>query len=75
MWVIIVRAIYGLKISGALFRAHLDNTLQTMGFKPTFDERDVWMHKKFLPLPQELNNYTGSEQGLTLMRSNRSSTL
>ena len=63
MWVIIVRAIYGLKISGALFRAHLDNTLQTMGFKPTFGERDVWMHKKCLPLPQELNNYTGRGTG------------
>ena len=60
---IIVRSIYGLKSARALFRVHLAKTLRTMGFKPTFLDRDVWMHKNFLPIPQELNDSVGSGIG------------
>ena len=52
LWVIIICGIYGLKSAGASFRAHLANTLRTMGFKPKFTERNVWMRKNFLPLSQ-----------------------
>ena len=60
---IIVSALYGLKISGASFRAHLASTLRKMGFKPTFDDGNVWMRENFLPLPQELNYSAGSGTG------------
>ena len=63
MWVIIVCAIYGLKISRASFRSHLANNLQTMGFKPTFADQNMWVRKNFLPLPQKLNNSVGSDMG------------
>ena len=57
---IVMRALYGLKSSGAPFRTHLANTLRTMGFKLIFSDHNVWMRKKFLPLPQELNDSAGS---------------
>ena len=60
MWVIIVRTLYGINISGASFRAHLANTLWTMGFKPTISNPDVWMPNNFLPLPKELNSFVGN---------------
>ena len=60
MWVIIVRALYGLKSAIASFRAHLINTLRTMGFKATFSDRDVWIRKNFLLLSQEHNNSADS---------------
>ena len=63
MWVIIVHALYVLKSARASFRAHLANNLQTMGFKPTFDDCDVWMRKNFLTLTQELNDTSGSVTG------------
>ena len=63
MWVIIVHVLYGLESDGASFRANLANTLRKMGFKPTFDDGNVWMRKNFLPLPQELNDYAGSGMG------------
>ena len=52
MSVIILRTLYGLKSARASFRAHLSNILWTMGFKPTFYDRTMWMHNNFLPLPQ-----------------------
>ena len=58
--VIIVRSLYDLKISGASFRAHLANTLHTMGFKPTFAYPNVCICKNFLTLPQEINDSAGS---------------
>ena len=60
---IIVSALYGLKISGASFRAHLANTLRTMGFKPTFSDHGVWMRNDFLPLTKELNDSAGNRTG------------
>ena len=41
---IIKKALYGLKSSGAAFRAHLAETLHDIGFKPTKADPDVWIH-------------------------------
>ena len=36
------KALYGLKSSGAAFRAHLAETLHDIGFHPTRADPDVW---------------------------------
>jgi hypothetical protein len=41
--VIVIRAMYGLKSSGAAWHAHLSQTLHDMGFKPTLADPDVWI--------------------------------
>ena len=40
---IVVRALYGLKSSGAAFRAHLAERLYEMGFQASRGDPDVWM--------------------------------
>ena len=40
---IVVRALYGLKSSGASFRAMLANTLWEFGYRPTLADPDVWI--------------------------------
>jgi len=40
--VIIVRALYGLKSSGAAWRAHFAKTLEDLGFKNCYSDPDVW---------------------------------
>ncbi len=40
--IIIVRALYGLKSSGAAWRSHLANTLHTMGFQSCLADPDIW---------------------------------
>ena len=40
---IIVRALYGLKSSGAAWRSHFSHTLLDMSFSPTYLDPDVWM--------------------------------
>jgi len=40
--VIIVRALYGLKSSGAAWRSHLSNTLQHLGYTSSLADPDVW---------------------------------
>jgi len=40
--VLIVRALYGLKTSGAAWRAHLANTLHLLGYKSCLTDPDVW---------------------------------
>ena len=40
---IVVRALYGLKSSGAAFRAFLADHLSDLGFTPTYADPDVWM--------------------------------
>jgi hypothetical protein len=40
---LIKKALYGLKSSGAAFRAHLAETLDAMGYKPSYADPDVWM--------------------------------
>jgi hypothetical protein len=43
--VLIVRALYGLKSSGAAWRAHLANTLQQLGYKSCLADPDVWFRE------------------------------
>ena len=57
---IIVRFLYGLNNAETSFRDNLANTLRTMGLKPTFSDRNMWMIKIFITLPQELNDFVGS---------------
>jgi hypothetical protein len=40
---IIVRALYGLKYSGAAWHEHFANTLYDMNFKPSYTDPDVWI--------------------------------
>jgi hypothetical protein len=42
-----VRALYGLKHSGASWRAHIAHTLSDMGFVPSRGDPDVWMRQAF----------------------------
>ena len=40
---IIVKALYGLRSSGARFHAKLSDTLRTMHFTPSYADPDVWI--------------------------------
>ena len=40
---IIVRALYGLKFSGAAFHAHLADCMRSMGYTPCRGDNDLWM--------------------------------
>ena len=40
---IIVRALYGLKYSGAAFRAHLCECMAALGYKPCLSDPDLWL--------------------------------
>jgi hypothetical protein len=46
---IIKKALYGLKSSGAAFRAHLAATLYDLGYKPTKADPDVWIQPASKP--------------------------
>ena len=46
---IIVRALYGLKSSGAAFRALLAETLHDIGYKPSYADPDVWLRPGIKP--------------------------
>ena len=46
---IISNALYGLRSSGAAFRAHLVETLHDIGSKPTKADPDVWIHPAIKP--------------------------
>ena len=41
--VLIVRALYGLKSSGAQWRAHMSKTLRDLGFVSSLADPDVWL--------------------------------
>ena len=49
--VIIVRALYGLKSSGAAFRAHVYDCMEAMGYKPCLANPDLWMQSQFVEDP------------------------
>ena len=40
---LVVRALYGLKFSGAAFRAFLAEALYDLGYKPSMEDPDVWL--------------------------------
>jgi hypothetical protein len=46
---IIKKALYGLNSSGATFRAHLAETLDAMGYKPSYTDPDVWLRPAVKP--------------------------
>jgi hypothetical protein len=46
---IIKKALYGLKSSGAAFRAHLAEPLDAMGYKPSYADPDVWLQPAVKP--------------------------
>ena len=46
---LIVRALYGLKSSGAMWRSHFAATLRDLGFTSSLADPDVWMRPSVLP--------------------------
>ena len=54
---IIWKALYSLKSSGAAFRAHLAETLHDIGFKPMKADPDVWIHPVVKPGGAEYYEY------------------
>ena len=47
--VLIVRALYGLKSSGAAWHAHLAQSLRDLGFTPCLADPDIWMKRAVKP--------------------------
>ena len=45
----IVRALYGFKNAGALFRAHLAQCMQELGYCPCDADPDLWMKAEYKP--------------------------
>ena len=43
---IIFKALYGLRSSGARYHETMANTLSDMGFKPTLADPDLWIRDK-----------------------------
>ena len=54
---LIVRALYGLKSSGAAWRAKLAETLRSMDYTPTEADPDVWMKRAVKPSGEEYYCY------------------
>ena len=46
---VVKKALYGLKSSGAAFRAHLAETLHDLGYLPTKGDPDVWIRPAIKP--------------------------
>jgi hypothetical protein len=55
--VIVVRAMYGLKSSGAAWHAQLSSTLQSMDFTPSLADPDVWIRAAAKPNGYEYYEY------------------
>ena len=53
----IIKALYGLKSSGAAFRAHLAEKLDDIGFKSSIADPDVWMRPASKPDGEEYYEY------------------
>ena len=49
MVIIIARSLYGLKRSGAAWRAKPAETLMSLGYKSSEADADVWMKRDFNP--------------------------
>lgn len=54
---IIVRALYGLKSSGAMWRTHFAATLRDLGFTSSLADPDVWLRPSELPNGDEYYEY------------------
>ena len=55
---LVVRALYGLKSSGAAFRAFLAETLHDAGYRPSYADPDVWMRPAIKADGMEYWEYT-----------------
>ncbi len=55
--VIVVRAMYGLKSSGAAWHAQLSSTLHDMNFTPSLADPDVWIRPSSKPSREEYYEY------------------
>ena len=55
--VLIVRALYGLKTSGAAFHAHLAQSLRDLGYLPSPADNDVWIRAAVKPCGFEYYEY------------------
>ena len=49
--------LYGLKSSGAVFRAFLAETLYNIGFKISITDPDVWMRSATKPTGEKYSEY------------------
>ena len=49
MFIIIERALYGIKSSGVAWRAKLAETFMSIGYKSSEADSDVWMKRDFKP--------------------------
>jgi hypothetical protein len=54
---LVKKALYGLKSSGAAFRAHLAETLDAMGYRPSYADPDVWLRPAVRPDGTEYYEY------------------
>ena len=54
---IVKKALYGLKSSGAAFRSHLTDTLDSIGFKGSLANPDVWMRPATRPTGETYYEY------------------
>ena len=54
---VIRKSLYGLKLSGAAFRAHLAETLHDIGFRPSKVDPDVWLRPVVKPNGQTYYEY------------------
>ena len=54
---IVTQALYGLKSSGAAFRSFLAETLDSMGFKSSLADPDVWLRAAVKPDGEEYYEY------------------
>ena len=54
---IIKKALYGLKSSGAAFRAFLAETLDEMGFRSSYIDPDVWLRPAVKPDGEKYYEY------------------
>jgi len=55
--VVIVRALYGLKSSGAAFRSKLAQDLRELGYKSSYGDADVWMKGRSKPNGEDYYEY------------------
>jgi hypothetical protein len=54
---LVIKALYGLRSSGAAFRALLAETLVKLGYKPSYADPDVWMRPAVRPNGTEYYEY------------------
>ena len=45
----VVQALYGLKPSGSAFRSFLEETLDSLDYRPSYADSDVWMSPAVKP--------------------------